>query len=183
MELRDGRVVFVRPLTGADRDRLAQGFADLSEESRYQRFFAPVSRLSTRQLDYLTGMDHHNHFAWGVQSADSDGIGIARYVRTGADTAEAAFTIADRFQHIGLGWLLLRALALVAWENDIKVLEMDMLADNNAMAALARKAGSRFEPPSGGTMHAELAIDPALWADLEQAEALRRLAAAVAPAA
>ena len=61
--LNDGSTVEVRPVVPADRQLIAEGFERLSPESRYRRFFSPVSRLSSRQLDYLTDVDHHDHEA------------------------------------------------------------------------------------------------------------------------
>jgi RimJ/RimL family protein N-acetyltransferase len=183
MTLNNDTRVEMRPVMRADRDRLAEGFKGLSEASRYQRFFTPAPRLSGSQLRYLTDIDHVDHFAWGVQTADGTGVGIARYVRTGSDMAEAAFTIADAYQRLGVGWTLLRALAMIAADHDLRRFEMTMLADNAAMAHLARKAGADFDPPTGGTVRAELRLDPALWSDLANATELRRLAARAAQAA
>jgi RimJ/RimL family protein N-acetyltransferase len=182
LTLRDGLPVRIRPVTRADRDLLAKGFQSLSEMSRNQRFFTPVTQLSGSQLTYLTDIDHIDHFAWGIETEDGIGVGIARYVRTGPDIAEAAFTIADDFQGRGLGWTMLRALALVAADHELRRFEMTMLADNDAMTRLARKAGARFEAPSDGTIRAELDLNPAIWSDLTQAGALRDLAAEVASA-
>ena len=91
--LRNGIPVRIRPLTAGDRDQLVRAFAGLSETARYQRFFTPVSHLSTSQLDYLTDIDHIDHFAWGVETTRGEGIAIARYVRTSAADAEAAFVV------------------------------------------------------------------------------------------
>ncbi len=183
MLLRDSTSVRMRPVTPADRDQLVRGFEELSEEARFQRFFTPVARLSSTQLDYLTDIDHVDHFAWGAESIDGAGIGIARYVRTGSDIAEAAFTITDDYQGRGLGWWLFQALAMVAADHQLSRFEMTMLADNSAMAHLASKAGAHFEPPTGTTVRAEVELNPALWSDLPRSSELRRLAAAVAAAA
>ena len=51
----------VRPIAPADRDRLVEAFDALSERSRYHRFLGPKPRLSTRELRYLTEVDHVNH--------------------------------------------------------------------------------------------------------------------------
>ncbi len=39
------------------------GFERLSPESRYRRFFRPLTELSERDLAYLTEIDHHDHEA------------------------------------------------------------------------------------------------------------------------
>ena len=181
--LRDGTSVRMRPVTPADRDQLVRGFEDLSEAARYQRFFTPVARLSSTQLDYLTDIDHVDHFAWGAESIDGAGIAIARYVRTGSDLAEAAFTITDNYQGRGLGWQLFQSLAMIAADHQLSRFEMTMLADNSAMEHLARKAGAEFEPPTGTTVRAEVELKPALWSDLPLSTELRRLAASVGAAA
>ena len=60
---------------------------------------------------------------------------------------------------------------------------MTMLADNLAMARLARSAGAEFNPPTGGTVRAELNLTPELWEPLIEIGSLRRLAAGAIPAA
>ncbi|MDH5372134.1 MAG: GNAT family N-acetyltransferase [Acidimicrobiia bacterium] len=176
IRLRDSETIRVRPVTSTDRDQLARGFLGLSEASRYQRFFTPLTKLSGQQLAYLTDLDHIDHFAWGIESEDGDGVAIARYVKTGPAIAEAAFTVADNYQGLGLGWTLMQALALVADHRKFKQFEMTMLADNGAMAHLARKAGARFEAPIDGVMRAELDITPSIWVGLAEAGSLIGLA-------
>ena len=86
--LRDGAQVDVRPVEPEDRAALAEGFERLSPESRYRRFFGPMPRLSDRDLDYLTRVDHHDHEALvAVDALTGDGIGVARYVRDGRPTS------------------------------------------------------------------------------------------------
>src|SRR3979411_1595327 len=50
----------------------------MSPESRYRRFFAPITQLSDEQLAYLTEIDYKDHFAWiGLLevSIGSQGVG------------------------------------------------------------------------------------------------------------
>jgi len=61
--LADGSRVLIRPIAPEDRDELVAGFERLSAESRYRRFFGPMVRLSERDLDRLTQVDHHDHEA------------------------------------------------------------------------------------------------------------------------
>src|SRR3954471_23337993 len=71
--LRDGSQIAIRPIEPADRDALAEGLRRLSPESRYRRFFASVTDLSARDLDYLTRVDHHDHEALVALDADTGG--------------------------------------------------------------------------------------------------------------
>ena len=63
MTLADGARLRVRPIVPADREPLADAFDRLSDRSRHQRFLAPKPRLSARELDYLTDVDHVTHEA------------------------------------------------------------------------------------------------------------------------
>jgi GNAT superfamily N-acetyltransferase len=116
-ELRDGARVLVRPIAPDDRAALAAGFARLSPESRFRRFLSPKKQLTEDDLDVLTRVDHHDHEALVALEADTgEGIGVARFVRTGPDRAEPAVVVADDWQGRGVGTLLLDLLAERAWE-------------------------------------------------------------------
>ena len=52
--LRDGTRVRLRPIQPDDKHLLVRGFERLSEDSRYRRFFIPMSELSPAQREYLT---------------------------------------------------------------------------------------------------------------------------------
>src|SRR3954467_14826565 len=109
--LKDGARALIRPITPDDRDALAAGVAGLSPESRYRRFFAPVSELSERDLDYLTRVDHHDHEALlAVDAATGDGVGGARGVRAGPGVPEPPIVVADDWHGRGVGTRLLDAL-------------------------------------------------------------------------
>src|SRR5258708_40262776 len=82
--LDDGPRVRLRPIVPQDKAMLDDGFANLSDESRYRRFAGAVSKLTPALLAYLTEIDYTDHFAW-VAFASGDpgrpGLGVARYVR------------------------------------------------------------------------------------------------------
>src|SRR5262249_32178362 len=124
--LSDGTLVRIRPVTRDDRDRLRNGFARLSAESKYRRFLAAPATLSESTLDYLTGTDGWNHLALGAELAapgadTSYGLGIARFVRLEDDPAkaEAAVAVIDEVQRRGLGRLLLRELICAARQRGV----------------------------------------------------------------
>jgi GNAT superfamily N-acetyltransferase len=123
--LNDGALVRIRPIAPKDKDRLAEGWMNLSERSRYLRFLHAKSALSRSDLVYLTEIDYKNHFAWAAEALDSNdtpGIGIARYIRDPIDptVAEAALAVVDTRQRQGLGRILLEALADAARDNGIE---------------------------------------------------------------
>lgn len=144
--LRDGTRVVARPVQPEDRERLRQGFERLSKQSRYWRFHAAIQRLSEEQLTYFTHVDHVDHEAWLLLDLDhpeSPGVGIARYVRDPEDpsVAEAAITVADEYQGLGGGTLLLGLLAERARANGIRVFRNYVMPDNTAMLDLFRQLG------------------------------------------
>src|SRR5262245_2158143 len=107
--LADGTQIRTRQVRPDDREQLRTGFARLSAESKYRRFFAVPETLSEATLDYLTITDGHDHVAIGAELGDpgadtSYGIGIARFVRLPEEptTAEAAVAVIDEMQHRGV---------------------------------------------------------------------------------
>jgi RimJ/RimL family protein N-acetyltransferase len=147
--LRDGTVLRLRPLVPADADELRAGFARLSPQSRYLRFFSPVPRLPESMLRRLTSTDGWNHVALIAETIPlydepPEPLGVARFIRLKdrPDTAEVAVTVIDELQGRGLGMLLLGALARLARGRDVTTFVASVLAENAAMNALIRSLGS-----------------------------------------
>jgi acetyltransferase len=123
VELRDGSTALIRPISRGDRERLRRGFETASEESIFLRFLSPQPRLSSSQLEFLTGVDHVHHEALiAVDPQSGESFGTARYVRDeGApDGAEFAIGVGDRWMGVGLGTALLSALLARARESGVR---------------------------------------------------------------
>ena len=165
-ELADHTRVLVRPLLHSDRQELALGYEHLSAEARRLRFFTPRSRLSDADLEYLTNLDYHDHFAWAAFSIDEPGepgIGVARYIRDPTDPthAEVAVTVLDDYQHRGLGTLLLKMLADHARSNGITTFVGHILWDNREILETLAEAGANVEPEEPGVARVSIEIPPA----------------------
>ena len=142
VDLRDGSAVRIRPISPADRSLLVEGFEQLSPESRYKRFFSPVTRLSERHLDYLTDVDHHDHEALLALAGEEDAaVGVARYVRTEDGIAEPAIVVVDEWQGRGLATILLDALADRAREEGVHTFIAPVLAQNTGAIRLFERLG------------------------------------------
>jgi GNAT superfamily N-acetyltransferase len=146
VRLRDGTPAVLRPIRPEDRRKLEEGFARLSDRSRYLRFHTFVSSLSEDQLRYLTEVDHRDHVAIVALTSDDEegqGMGVARYIRLREDprVAEAAVTVVDEYQGRGLGTLLLGALARHALAGGVSVFRNYVLAENTAMLELFDQLG------------------------------------------
>lgn len=158
----DGQAVVIRPIRPNDKDALRDGLLRLSPESRYRRFMAPIKDFSESQLRYLTEVDYRNHMAWVAFSltTPSLSLGVARYVRDAeqADVAEAAVTVVDSHQNLGLGTLLLRQLAYSARRNGITRFRGYVLQDNAPMLRMLSENGATIEAESPGVLRIETDI-------------------------
>jgi len=164
-KLLDGRAVRLRFMQAADRERVQAGFQDLSRHTIHLRFMAQKSGLSAAELDLLTHPDLHNHVCLGVE-LDEDGgaagVGLGRYVvDRGSDppTAEFGLVVADRFQGLGAGTLLLKQLCEIASQQGICCLRGVLLEENQAMLEVLQNLGMPFrlaEVEHGLEVHVEL---------------------------
>jgi RimJ/RimL family protein N-acetyltransferase len=144
VRLRDGSTVIVRPVRPGDRELFAAGFERMSGESRYRRFMSHKKKLSERELDFFTRLDHDLHEAIGAIDVQSgEGAGVARMHRRDDDpaVAEAAVTVVDDWQGRGLGGLLLERLTDRARELGVKHFEASLFTTNRAMLRLFQKLG------------------------------------------
>jgi len=164
--LRDGTVVRLRPLGPEDADELRAGFERLSPESRYRRFFSPISRLPDALVRRLTATDGENHVALVAETIPlydepPEPLGVVRYLREAAhpDKAEVAVTVIDELHGKGLGAVLLETLVRVAREHGIRTLTAQVLAGNLPMQALLRRAGDvRAVRNEQGVLSYEIAL-------------------------
>jgi GNAT superfamily N-acetyltransferase len=182
VQLRDGTTAYLRPVGPEDADRLRRGLAELSARSRYLRFHAPVHELTDEQVAYLTDVDQHDHIAWlalNPYAPDEPGMGVARAVRLRDDpaVAEAAVTVADRYQGRGLGTLLLEVVAERARAEGIETLRNYVLADNAAMLEVLDHAGARRTLVEPGVWQVDVDLPEGGWAEGSPAAVLRAVSA------
>lgn len=155
--LHDGTAILLRVVLPEDKELLLDGLAALSPQSRYRRFMSPLKALSESQLKYFTEIDYHDHMALGAIALSGDrarGLGIARYVRLADEptVAEAAIVVVDSHQRLGLGTILLKALAKWATRNGIERFIGYVLKDNKPMLNLLKELGAGFEPADHQTV-------------------------------
>jgi len=140
----DGRRFAVRRMRADDRELLEAALDGLSERSRYLRFASPLPRPSRRLLDHLMDLDDHRHVAYAALTPDQSAlVGAARYVRLAddLDTAEVAVAIADAWQRVGVGRLLMSRLIMHASRAGVGSLIAVTLSQNGGAKALAYDAG------------------------------------------
>jgi nucleotide-binding universal stress UspA family protein len=161
VKLRDGSQIAIRPIEPEDRDALAEGFERLSPESRFRRFFASVPRLSGRDLEYLTRVDHRDHEALVALDADTgEGVGVARFVRTGPGQAEPAIVVVDDWQGRGVATALLDALVSRAREEGIERFVAPVLAGNVHAVRVLERLGTTTSRSEGREIELDIALTP-----------------------
>jgi RimJ/RimL family protein N-acetyltransferase len=159
-ELRDGSMIELREVRPADKEAIADGFARLSPESRYRRFFSALDRLSATDLRYLTEVDHSDHEAVVGFDRNGEPVGVARYVRIDDTSAEVAVAVVDAWQGRGAGTALLERLTERASENGVERFIALVLPENAEAIELFRNvSGETGTPPTTPDGYLELVID------------------------
>ncbi|KUF13108.1 bifunctional GNAT family N-acetyltransferase/acetate--CoA ligase family protein [Streptomyces silvensis] len=147
--LRDGGTARIRPITAADADRLVSFFEQVSDESKYYRFFAPYPRLSAKDVHRFTHHDHVDRVGLAV-TVGGEFIATVRYDRIDAqgrpasapaDEAEVAFLVQDAHQGRGVASALLEHIAAVARERGIRRFAAEVLPANTKMVKVFTDAG------------------------------------------
>ncbi len=143
--LRDGQAAHLRPIGGDDEQRLVEFYEQVSAESKYMRFFAPMPRLSDRDIQRFTHVDHHDRVAFVLTVAHKI-IAVGRFDKitdgsTGPVEAEVAFLVQDAHQGRGIAQLLLEHLAQAGRERGVDKFVAEVLPDNTRMIQIFREAG------------------------------------------
>jgi acyl-CoA synthetase (NDP forming)/GNAT superfamily N-acetyltransferase len=167
--LRDGGTARVRPITVDDAERLVSFYEQVSDESKYYRFFAPYPRLSAKDVHRFT----HHDFVDRVGLAATVGgefIATVRYDRIGADglpasapadEAEVAFLVQDAHQGRGVASALLEHVAAVARERGIRRFAAEVLPANTKMIKVFTDAGyTQKRSFEDGVVRLELDLEP-----------------------
>ncbi|WP_328501323.1 GNAT family N-acetyltransferase [Streptomyces sp. NBC_00457] len=167
--LRDGGTARIRPITVDDAERLVSFYEQVSDESKYYRFFAPYPRLSAKDVHRFT----HHDFVDRVGLAATIGgefIATVRYDRIGAeglpasapaDEAEVAFLVQDAHQGRGVASALLEHIGAVARERGIRRFAAEVLPANTKMIKVFTDAGyTQKRSFEDGVVRLEFDLEP-----------------------
>ncbi len=137
--------VTIRPMHSSDTAMEDEFVRNLSIETKHYRFLGGVKELSPAELRLLCNVDGQHSMAF-VATVQKDGhetqIGVSRYAEgSKQNVREMAVTIADEWQHKGLGRLLAQRLIEYARSHGVTQLYSVDLADNTAMHNLAIDLG------------------------------------------
>lgn len=160
----DGRAVRLRPMTPADGEKLVEFHTNLSERTRYLRYFGPYPTMSAKDVAHFTTVNYTSRVALLMELGDKIiAVGSYEGLENVGDgkSAEVAFVVADNHQGRGLGPILLEHLAGAAAENGLDRFVAEVLAENRHMVSVFREAGYQVKRSyDGGVVHLEFDIDP-----------------------
>ncbi|MFD8544336.1 GNAT family N-acetyltransferase [Streptomyces sp. NPDC059649] len=168
--LRDGGTARIRPITPDDAERLVSFYEQVSDESKYYRFFAPYPRLSDRDVHRFTHHDYVDRVGLAA-TVGGEFIATVRYDRINDqglpakspedDQAEVAFLVQDAHQGRGVASALLEHIAAVARERGIRRFAAEVLPANTKMIKVFTDAGyTQKRTFEDGVVRLEFDLEP-----------------------
>jgi GNAT superfamily N-acetyltransferase len=136
-----GLSLHLRPIRPSDAESLVAFHQGLSPAAVYRRYFSWHPELSAKEVSRYTNLDYVERLALVVTDGDAL-VAVGRYDHI-PDTrdAEVAFLVADKYQHQGIGLLLLHNLAGAARARGITSFSAETQADNRNMMNVFRESG------------------------------------------
>lgn len=168
-QLNDGTPVCIRRVRPEDEQRLREGIAQLSPQSRYLRFFSGMREAPPQVLRALVSVDGHDHIAWGAlrnDEPDAPALGVVHAFRDkdDPDTAEYSVAVIDAYHGRGLARLLTAVLLLDCAREGLEAFTVHILPENRPALALARSLGAEGVGYDAGVSVLEIGIAEALVA-------------------
>ena len=155
--LADGRTVMIRPIRAEDEPRTREFFAQLSDESRQQRFMKFVRAVSENLVHFFANVDYDRHMAFVCEATVEgrpDLVGEARYIANpDGRSCEFAVVVADAWRRSGIAGLLMDALIRTARARGLHSMQGLVLRENHDMLKFVRALGFEATPdPVESTM-------------------------------
>jgi len=140
----------LRPARSTDGDALQTHVRRLSQHSCYNRFLGAANELPGWELARAlaaNGRDTLTLLLTSMAEGRETVVGEARVALSCAKRAgEFSMSIADDWQHLGVGSALLQEIERKAAADGIELLFGDTLRTNEGMIGLARRRGFRLGP-------------------------------------
>jgi len=149
---RDGTPVHLRAIRPEDAELERRFVDDLSEQTKYFRFFYRLTSLTPAMLARFTQVDYDREIALVAIVADPAGVngesivGVARYIgNPDLESAEFAVVVADAWQNRGIARMLMERLIACAQRKGLKRLEGAVLRNNSNMIRFVTALGFSVE--------------------------------------
>jgi acetyltransferase len=148
--LKNGMEVTIRPIRPEDEPLMAAFHETLSEQSVYYRWLHMINltqRISHERLTRICFIDYDREMALVADYKEPESgkhtiIGVGRLTRLrGANEAEFATIVSDKYQGLGLGSELLRRLIQVGRTEKLTQIVGFILPENRDMQRVCEKLG------------------------------------------
>ncbi len=161
---KDGTPYRVRPIRPEDASVFQEFVRQLSDRSRYLRFFGSMRELPARQLARRTQIDYDREMVLIAVRQDEKGlesvIAEAFYgVLADGQTCEFGVVVADHLAGQGIGSRIMNCLMDAARERGIRQMVGEVLSENEAMQGLMEALGfnvSHTDDPEVMELHYRL---------------------------
>lgn len=148
-QLPDGTDITIRPIRPEDAEIEQEFVRNLSEESRFLRFMNTMNELTPTMLARFTQIDYDREMALIAitkKSGREIEIGVTRYaINPDGESCEFAIVVADTWQGRGIASRLMGCLIGAARARGLKIMQGDILANNNNMIKLVKILGFSIE--------------------------------------
>ena len=146
-KLDTGTHVCLRRVRHSDLARIEKGISQMSDQSRYLRFFSGSKTMPPSVVERLASVDGTHHLAWGVINMDETehpAIAAAHVFRETetSDTGEFAIAVLDEYHGQGVARILMTAIFLDCYCEGLRQLRIDMLRSNKKAYGLIRSVGA-----------------------------------------
>lgn len=140
----NGNELFVRPVKASDERLFQEYLYKLSERSVYLRFFSVRKDFPHEIAQEMVAVDYEANLGIVCTLGTSDTSTIVAAGHWMLDyndnLAEVAFSVADEYQHQGIGTYLMRLLIRLARERGIRGFRANVLASNAGMLKVFQKS-------------------------------------------
>lgn len=153
----DGRRLLLRPIRPEDAGAYARFIAATQAPDFRFRFFTLVRSLPARDLARHTQIDYQREMAFVAVERDAPAAGeiageVRAFVYPGGTTAEFAILVRSDLKRRGLGRALLSKMIDYCRKSGLAELIGQILPENEAMIALARRCGMQVEVAPGANV-------------------------------
>lgn len=148
--MKDGTPVTIRPIRPEDEPLVIRFHETLSEHSVYSRYFHMMSlrqRVAHERLIRICFIDYDREMALVAERKHPEKgareiLGVGRLIKShGANEAEIAILVSDRYQQRGLGTELVRRLIEIARNEGLRRLSAEILPENRAVQRICERLG------------------------------------------
>lgn len=165
--LADGAPICLRPIRPSDEEAIERGIRELSDRSRYLRFFSSFKSAPPSVIERLSAVDGFDHIAWGAVMTGEDGeppVAAAHAIRDGdnPDTADLAIAVLDAYHHRGIARILLATLMLDCRAAGLTALTFDILHANKPAITLVKALGAQIHSKESTVITYSFDVDETL---------------------